>query len=239
MPELVEPIEEDTLLLVGQMERFGGVIRKERVSLDFTAQRRPRNQVGMEQEALRRRDDTLVKAHLGHLARSETGDGPLLIVIGLLAISDVATLRILQKQRVDAVIHRKVSGTTRGLPQIDHGNQGVTGLETEHPVIGFDRIKLNQIFHKAVINNCANGANLKKIHEKIPGTTHAIHYTRTKRHRQSENLYGRTCRIYGERANFADVCGRHHLYFSLRYSPLPCFPAKLRDKSHYPVRHPP
>lgn len=104
------------------------------VTADALAQRRAVDEVGREEETLRVRGAVLlllghVDAH--HLPWGEAHDGALLVVVFLAAVVQRALTSVLQPQGIETVAQRDVVRAMLGggVGDVDHGHQGVEGLE--------------------------------------------------------------------------------------------------------------
>ena len=72
------------------MQCLGGIVREERVGLDFLTEGRPLNQVGMEHNAACRRVDPFGERNLDDLSGSKADDGPVFVVIDLPSVADLS-----------------------------------------------------------------------------------------------------------------------------------------------------
>ena len=109
----------------------------------------------MKQQSARLGLDIGEKFHLRYLSWREARHRSFLVVISLFAIADVSTLYIFQKERVKAIIHRKMRGKTRRVFQVDHRHERMERFQSKQLVVLLYLIQFNYIVHKDIfLDSC-------------------------------------------------------------------------------------
>ena len=147
--DLIQAIHHGLPLLFREVQRLAGFVRKKGIIPDLLTERRSADQVGVEQDTVGIRPGILRHLGLHDLSGRETNDRPVLIIVTLTAVHDVAATGILQEKGIHPIIDPEMLGPPRRFRQIDHAYQRMPRLESEKFVVLVYFVEFYNLFHRS------------------------------------------------------------------------------------------
>ena len=143
LADVAEAVLEHLALAFGEVQRLVGQIVEEAETVDVARQFGAANQVGVEDqpEAFGRRPVVGHGVEADGLARRKADHRALLIVVGAAAVEDGAAHRLLEEQRVDAIVDGAAHGERPAVLHVDDAHQRMQRLEAVQVVVGLHRVE--------------------------------------------------------------------------------------------------
>ncbi len=133
--------------MLGEVQRLVGLVGEERITADIAAQRGAANQIGMEDQRPPLGLELLaVVLDARDLPGSDGHDGPLLIIVVLTAVDQIAAPDLLEKKGVEAESMAHVTNPAR-LGEVDDRHQRVEGLDAQQVVVLENMLEMLDFIH--------------------------------------------------------------------------------------------